>query len=165
MVDNYFDRYYGICPVCNRRIQNEPGNNLAQARQSIQSQADFAQETAYCAAALGYFDTADRALAAAGMSLPIRQVGEHRTQTMNAAGARATGLFVRSAWEIPVQTDVPVIDDKTPVQALLGDVLDRGTITAGDRQTPVCEMDLKAGPPEALPIRDNSTSVLHPMLQ
>ncbi len=128
-----------------------------------------------------YFDTADRMLAAAGMSLRIRQIGERRVQTIKAPGSGAAGLYARREWEMAVESDVPVIDDATPLHALLdeeagaltrvfeadvarriwdfrdGDtvievVLDRGTISAGDRQTAVCEMELelRSGPPRAL---------------
>ncbi|MBM3606029.1 MAG: inorganic triphosphatase [Alphaproteobacteria bacterium] len=127
-----------------------------------------------------YFDTKDRTLAAAGMSLRIRESEDQRVQTIKAPGRSAGGLFSRSEWERPVSANNPVIDETTPVQALLaqagelmrafevevsrriwdftdGDtrievVLDRGTVSAGDRQTPVCELELelKAGSPQAL---------------
>jgi triphosphatase len=119
-----------------------------------------------------YFDTADRALAMAGMSLRIRQSGKTRIQTIKVTGNGAAGLFARSEWEMPVQDNVPVLDDATPLHPLLeknagqllrvfeveverriwdveeGDatievVLDRGTIRAGDRQTQVCELELE----------------------
>ena len=128
-----------------------------------------------------YFDTSDRALAAAGLSLRIRQSGPHRTQTIKSSGQSAAGLFERSEWETPVNTDVPVVDAASPVHDLLGKavedlmpifevevtrriwdvqegdtnfevVLDRGTISAGDRHTSICEMEmeLKSGQPQAL---------------
>lgn len=128
-----------------------------------------------------YFDTADRALAEAGLSLRIRQSGSHRTQTIKRSGSSAAGLFARSEWEMPVNDDVPVVDDASPVHTLLGGavndlirvfevevtrriwdvqngdtaievVLDRGTISAGDRHTSICEMEmeLKSGQPQAL---------------
>lgn len=128
-----------------------------------------------------YFDTADRALAEAGLSLRIRQSGSHRTQTTKRSGSSAAGLFARSEWEMPVNDDVPVVDGTSPVHALLGGavkdiirvfevevtrriwdvqdgdtnievVLDRGTISAGDRHTSICEMEmeLKSGQPQAL---------------
>lgn len=128
-----------------------------------------------------YFDTADCALADAGLSLRIRQSGPHRTQTIKSAGSTAAGLFARHEWEMPVNNDVPVVDDTSPVHALLGGaanvlirvfevevtrriwdvqdgdtnvevVLDRGTISAGDRHTSLCEieMELKSGQPQIL---------------
>lgn len=128
-----------------------------------------------------YFDTADCALAEAGLSLRIRQSGSHRTQTIKRSGSSAAGLFARSEWEMPVTNDVPFVDDTSPVHTLLGgavedllrvfevevsrriwDVqdgcsnievaLDRGTISAGDRHTSICEMEmeLKSGQPQAL---------------
>lgn len=128
-----------------------------------------------------YFDTPDRALAAADISFRIRHLEDRRVQTVKAAGRSSAGLFARSEWEKLVDSDVPVIDNTTPVQALLGAdaddlalafivemsrrtwtvtegsavievVLDRGAVVAGDRLSPVCEMELelKSGPPDAL---------------
>jgi len=41
-----------------------------------------------------YFDTADRALAEAGLSLRIRQSGSHRTQTIKKSGSSAAGHLI-----------------------------------------------------------------------
>lgn len=120
-----------------------------------------------------YFDTPDRALSAAGLSLRIRKARGKRIQTVKQVdtGGRA-GVFVRPEWEARVRDDTPVLDDTTPVAALLGDkasvlvpvftvavarrawiledgdarieaVIDRGQITAGDRQSQVCECELE----------------------
>lgn len=128
-----------------------------------------------------YFDTPGGELAAAGFSLRIRRTGDRRIQTVKAAGESAASLFVRPEWEQPVEADVPVLDDTTPVKALLGEqagalrpvfevvvtrrtwsvswqetqielTLDRGEIVAGDRRTPVCEieLELRSGDPAAL---------------
>lgn len=128
-----------------------------------------------------YFDTPDLALSQDDVSLRIRQSGDIRTQTIKAAGAKAAGLFARSEWELEVADTTPVIDDRTPVAAVLGDavgtvvpiftvaverltwmidsdvasielVLDRGAVSAGDRQSAVCELELelKRGEPTAL---------------
>ena len=128
-----------------------------------------------------YFDTPDLALSHGGVSLRIRQSGDARTQTLKAADAKAAGLFARSEWEMEVPDMVPVVDDRTPIPTLLGDgvgtvapiftvaverstwivdsgeasielVLDRGYVSAGDRHSPVCELELelKRGEPAAL---------------
>lgn len=128
-----------------------------------------------------YFDTADQRLAKAGLSLRIRRSGRTRVQTVKADGASAAGLFVRSEWERAVKDDIPILDDTTPIPALLGKrtsalapafevkikrrtwtlsegeaqiemVLDRGEAVAGDRQAPICEieLELKDGDPAAL---------------
>jgi inorganic triphosphatase YgiF len=119
-----------------------------------------------------YHDTPKRALARAGLSLRIRTAGDERIQTIKADGAGSAGLFLRSEWERPVESDTPVLDDTTPVKALLGDrvrkvapqfqvnverrswvlqqddakielVLDRGEVLAGDRQEAICEVELE----------------------
>lgn len=128
-----------------------------------------------------YFDTPDRTLAKAGLSLRIRRSGKKRVQTVKADGASAAGLFARSEWERPVKTDTPILDDGTPIRTLLGDavdaiapafemkierriwiiderdttielVLDRGEAVAGERRSPICEieLELKQGDPAAL---------------
>lgn len=128
-----------------------------------------------------YFDTPDHVLAKNGFSLRIRHSGRKRTQTIKADGASAAGLFVRSEWERAVKEDRPILDDTTPVRALIGPavdavaavfevritrhtwisrednatielVLDRGDVAAGDRISPICEIEfeLKAGDPAAL---------------
>ena len=128
-----------------------------------------------------YFDTADHALAAAGLSLRIRRAGDRRIQTVKASGGSTAGLFARSEWERPVEGDVPILDDTTPIRAVIGDaadaiaplfevrierrlwnvaegdaaielVVDRGEVRAGDRVTPIVEieLELKQGEPLAL---------------
>src|SRR3546814_2746966 len=112
-----------------------------------------------------YFDTPYHALSKSGLSLRIRRSGRKRVQTVKADGASAAGLFVRSEWERSVKDDRPILDDTTPIRALLGGVadeivpafevriarrtwivgeggatielvLDRGEAVAGDRQSP-----------------------------
>src|SRR3546814_19223481 len=56
-------------------------------------------------------------------------------QTIKADGASAAGLFVRSEWERPVSNDTPVLDDTTPIRAVLGD--------AADAITPVFEVRIE----------------------
>ncbi len=119
-----------------------------------------------------YFDTPDHALSRAGLSLRIRRSGRKRTQTVKAEGAGAAGLFVRPEWERPIRNDIPVLDDATPIRALLGEaindlsaafevrierrswliseggavielVLDRGKAVADERHAPICEIELE----------------------
>lgn len=128
-----------------------------------------------------YFDTPGEDLRAAGFSLRIRRSGNKRVQTVKAAGTSTAGLFARPEWEKPVESDSPVLDDTTPIKALLGGVqadlgpafeilverrawtvsaedaaielaLDRGEVIAGDRRSPLCEieLELKHGSPGAL---------------
>lgn len=128
-----------------------------------------------------YFDTPDHRLAEAGLSLRIRRSGRKRTQTIKVDREGAAGLFARSEWERGVRDDRPVLDDATPVRAVLDGrtdaivpvfqvrvtrqswdiregetrielVLDRGEILAGDRRSPLCEieLELKRGDPAAL---------------
>jgi len=116
-----------------------------------------------------YFDTPDKALRRAGLSLRIRKQGGRLIQTVKAGGGDV-GLFDRGEWEREVHDDLPVLDDGT-VSSLLpegaavsvsplflvrndrmiltGDdgpveaVLDRGVVVAGDRQAPYCELELE----------------------
>lgn len=119
-----------------------------------------------------YFDTPDRVIAEAGMSLRIRRTGRKQVQTIKAEGDSAGGLFVRSEWERSVKSDVPVIGDDTPLLAVLGDevnaidrafevrverkrwnvdvddtriemVLDRGMVAIGERNSPISEIELE----------------------
>ncbi|MEE2861624.1 MAG: CYTH domain-containing protein, partial [Pseudomonadota bacterium] len=129
-----------------------------------------------------YFDTADRALSAAGVSLRIRQAGTDRIQTVKSSATSSAGLFCRQEWEPPAEGDLPQIDGETPVADLVdpsepllrvfqvdvtrriwniraGDsqieaVLDRGDISAGDRRTPVRELELELKSGEAAPLFD-----------
>jgi triphosphatase len=71
-----------------------------------------------------YFDTPYRRLSKGGLSLRIRHSDGTRIQTVKADGASAAGLFMRSEWECPVDSDTPVLDDATPIRALLGDATD-----------------------------------------
>ncbi len=119
-----------------------------------------------------YFDTPDHALEKLGLSLRIRTSGKQRIQTIKAHGASAAGLFARAEWERPAKGDTPILDHTTPILALLGKdasavgprfevhierrtwaidtadarieaVLDRGKVIAGDRQSPICEIELE----------------------
>ncbi|HUD90898.1 inorganic triphosphatase, partial [Sphingobium sp.] len=119
-----------------------------------------------------YFDTPDGLLAEKGMSLRIRKSGKRRIQTVKANGGAAAGFFTRQEWEMPVRGGVPILDERTPVAALLGDnvakvaaafevdverarwvlaegearvelVLDRGMVRAGEREAALCEVELE----------------------
>lgn len=119
-----------------------------------------------------YFDTTDRRLAKAGLTLRIRRSGRKRIQTVKANGGGSAGLFTRPEWERGVADDVPVLDDTTPILALVGAsaarlapafevrverrtwivrggdavielVLDRGAAIAGDCRSPICELELE----------------------
>jgi len=54
-----------------------------------------------------YFDTPNFALAAAGLSLRIRQTGRGLVQTVKTAGTGTSGLFCRGEWEAPVDSLEP----------------------------------------------------------
>ncbi len=67
-----------------------------------------------------YFDTPDRALRKAGVSLRIRRAGRRRVQTIKAGDAPAAGLFDRDEWEREVPGDQP---DLTGVDDAAGGLL------------------------------------------
>lgn len=128
-----------------------------------------------------YFDTPDGQLAGKGLSLRIRQSGRRRIQTVKGEGSAGGGLFARQEWERPVRSLTPVLDSKTPIAQALGEAaaqieplfetdvermrwvlkegeaqvevaLDRGAVRAGEREAPLCEVELEliSGPPAAL---------------
>ncbi|MEN2786098.1 CHAD domain-containing protein [Sphingomonas qilianensis] len=128
-----------------------------------------------------YFDTPESRLAKAGLSLRIRESGGKRVQTIKSDRGNAAGLFTRTERERTVQDDTPVLDDATLISPVLQDcadliapvfevqierrtwtlnehdaeielVLDRGEVIAGERRSPICELELelKHGPPTAL---------------
>ncbi|WEK43229.1 MAG: CHAD domain-containing protein [Candidatus Sphingomonas colombiensis] len=122
-----------------------------------------------------YFDMPDHSLSKNGLSLRIRRSGGKRIQTVKAkarGGGGGAGLFVRSEWECAVTSDTPILDDTTPIRALVGDsadhiaplfqvrierrtwlvtedgasielVIDRGVVEAGDRTAAICEIELE----------------------
>lgn len=119
-----------------------------------------------------YFDTADRALHAHGMSLRIRRSGQDRIQTLKISDGPMTGLFNRAEWDLAVSNDDPAISGLDPLTKLLGDdarklvpifeirnerrlwtirqgastmelVVDRGAAVAADRESPIHEIELE----------------------
>jgi triphosphatase len=118
-----------------------------------------------------YFDTSNHRLFSAGFTLRIRHSGAAWMQTVEATGASAS-LFARSEWEVPVTGNAPVLDHSTPLLNAFGPigselsprfvvciqrrlwivkenestieaVIDTGRAKAGDRQTPIVEMELE----------------------
>ncbi len=66
-----------------------------------------------------YWDTPDHALERAGFSLRLRRSGKDLVQTVKRQG-RDVGVFIRSEWEFPAAHERPVLDERTPLAALLG---------------------------------------------
>lgn len=54
-----------------------------------------------------YYDTPDRRLARAGITVRLRLAGRKRLQTVKTAGTRASGLFSRREWEAAVTAEQP----------------------------------------------------------
>ncbi|HYF55207.1 MAG TPA: CHAD domain-containing protein [Salinarimonas sp.] len=73
-----------------------------------------------------YFDTPDRLLREAGLSLRIRRSGRRRVQTVKAASGPAAGLFDRDEWEQEVRADIPDLAS----EAGLPDLLRRSDVAA-----------------------------------
>ncbi|WP_294393986.1 CHAD domain-containing protein [uncultured Sphingomonas sp.] len=129
-----------------------------------------------------YYDTPDQDLRAAGVSLRVRRVGAAHVQTIKAGGTVAAGLFARPEWERDVAGPQPELETASPIRTLVEDavleriapaftvavtrrqwlvehdgatlelVVDTGTVSVGDRSTPVSEieLELKSGPPAAI---------------
>ena len=138
------------------------------ARSTVDWPALFGAPPTIIAQHAVYFDTPDRALAAAGFSLRIRTSGTKRVQTVKARAA-AAGLFARAEWEFAVEGDTPILDDRTPVAATLGAhtaklgpvftienermlwdlggievALDHARVATPDAETPIDEIELEA---------------------
>ncbi|MBH1999256.1 MAG: CHAD domain-containing protein [Sphingomonadaceae bacterium] len=119
-----------------------------------------------------YFDTADKALLSAGISLRIRRTGRKRVQTLKIAAGPVAGLFARTEFERPVSDDDPVIESASPLAEILGKkakalapafeilierrswmlkegnadiecVIDRGKAKIANREASICEMELE----------------------
>lgn len=115
-----------------------------------------------------YYDTKAHDLEKAGLSLRVRRSGSKRIQTIKSAASASAGVFIRQEWEQKVRTDQPILNDKNPVLALLGDkvtalepiftvqverriwdqhgieiALDRGRILAGELEMPIFEIELE----------------------
>ena len=117
-----------------------------------------------------YFDTPDHGLANAGFSLRIRKSDGKRLQTIKRDAGSAAGLFVRQEWEREVRGDRPVLDEATPIAALVANAnanagimplfsidnerrlwtidgveiaLDRARIVAGERETSFYEIEIE----------------------
>lgn len=118
-----------------------------------------------------YFDTRDNRLEKKGFSLRIRRSGDALAQTVKATG-RASSVFARSEWEMPVMAEEPVVDSTTPLASEFGNFAgellsrfavnvvrqtwevmenkarievsaDQGEVIAEERRLSVCELELE----------------------
>ena len=129
-----------------------------------------------------YFDTPDQALRTAGLSLRVRTTDGRHVQTTKATRGATAGLFARQEWEHDIAGPDPELDAGSPIHTLAAPgtlerikpaftvaitrrqwvivhdgatvelVADTGFVTAGDRETPVSELELelKGGSPTAI---------------
>lgn len=151
------------------KLEADPGALQALADAPALADVAFIEEAQHST----YFDTADGALRAAGLTLRVRRIGERRIQTMKAEGAASAGLFARLEWERELADDRPMLDGAAePLAALPGLaaaqvipvftidvrrrtgrlvrddatvelVLDAGEIVAGGRSEPVAEAEIE----------------------
>lgn len=80
------------------------------------------RESAIARQVTTYFDTSDRALRAAGLSLRVRESDGRYVQTVKQGGSDAAGLFDRAEWEMEVEGPFPDLAAAagTPITTLLG---------------------------------------------
>jgi triphosphatase len=129
-----------------------------------------------------YYDTPRQDLRKAGVSLRVRDTGTRHVQTIKLGAGASAGMFARPEWERDVSGAKPEIEDGSPLRTLIAEtvlakivpaftvnvmrrqwviarddatielVADTGWVSAGDRQTPVSEieLELKGGSPTAL---------------
>lgn len=119
-----------------------------------------------------YFDSPDRRLLAAGLSLRVREAGGGFVQTVKRAEGGSAGLHSRPEWERRIDGDRPLLDDADPSAAVLADkaaaltpifavavtrriwrleeagavielALDQGEVVAADRQSRFHECELE----------------------
>lgn len=88
-----------------------------------------------------YFDTPDHGLANAGFSLRIRKSDGKRLQTIKRDAGSAAGLFVRQEWEREVRGDRPVLDEATPIAALVANANANGNANANAAIMPLFSID------------------------
>ncbi|GAA0544470.1 inorganic triphosphatase YgiF [Rhizomicrobium palustre] len=122
-----------------------------------------------------YFDTPKLTLQGKGLTLRVRHSGKKRLQTVKAEGE---GVFTRREWECEIASDRPDITALPPLKKLkdaklkavfetvvtrsifllnldgseIELALDHGTLKAGRRRAPICEieLELKSGSVEKL---------------
>jgi inorganic triphosphatase YgiF len=75
-----------------------------------------------------YYDTPDRRLALAGITVRVRRVDGGFVQTVKTAGDRASGLFSRREWEVPLTEAAP---DAAALAATGVPLLADGGVVAG----------------------------------
>jgi triphosphatase len=129
-----------------------------------------------------YYDTPRQDLRKARVSLRVRDMGTRHVQTIKLGAGASAGMFARPEWERDVSGAKPEIEDGSPLRTLIAEtvlakivpaftvnvmrrqwviaqddatielVADKGWVSAGDRQTPVSEieLELKGGSPTAL---------------
>src|SRR5206468_1893656 len=83
-------------PACDQALLSHPllGDHIGEAQQSISV----------------YYDTKEKCLRDAGITLRVRQTGNRFTQTVKADGKAAAGLFEREEWEVSIEGPDPDLD-------------------------------------------------------
>jgi triphosphatase len=83
-------------PACDQALLSHPllSDHIGDAQQSVSV----------------YYDTKEKCLRDAGITLRVRKTGDRFVQTVKAAGKAAAGLFERGEWEVPIAGPDPDLD-------------------------------------------------------
>ncbi len=113
-----------------------------------------------------YFDTVDRRLAARGVSLRVRRIGDDYVQTLKARGEGQGAHIERGEWECPVDGPRPMLDRITDPDALdhlglvLPEELELVFATEVERRLMLVEQAVPGAPPAIIEVAFDAGEVV-----